>query len=1077
MKFEFDTLGLIKYPKISIHRIDLAMIGYLNVFNIVLKPTFCNISELTFKCYKGSEHYNCLKKDMVLEVADFGRYIITNVDENDNGEVCYAEVTAHSWEETLNKVTISYTDNSYMKLWDAIDPEAGSYVRQPDGSMAQYPTLLYIIQQQTGWTIKHVDADLLNSYRTLSIDKEQVYGFLMGTVADTFKCFFEFDTFNKWIYCYSKDENTYEPINTGINFSFRNLIKEQRISEGSEEIITALTIKGAEGVGISLVNPLGNDVLYDFSYYMNDEEWGMPADLQEAVQDWMNLIDVRQTTYQNAVTAYRTCTANILTLNSEKSVLESELLALQDVQAVSIAANDDAGLAQVYPLIQSKENAIKGKELDIQYQETAKAGHLANMQSIVQELSFANNFTSAQLEQLQYYINGSVYENGNFVFTQDMPDCDKIDTEKDLYEFGLQTFKKLSSPMYEYTCSIDPFMFSQEYNEFTKNIKLGGAVNLELKSGKWVTPKLMQLIIDYDEPENTTAILSDSFRLLDGISQFSNGFNQAIKASRKTSTAAPLWDEPLNNGFYGTVTEYINNALNLANQEIINADNQEFKLGSYGLRGKMWDETQGDYDPHQVAMTNNVLAFTDDNWQSCRMALGRVTIGQNEYYGVVAEAIVGELIAGTQMTIRDANSSFVIDGSGVNLENAPFTVYNSTSRILINPTDGFKIQKKNGNVWDTVLSEDNSGNIVANSITLQTGYIGGWEIKSDGLYSPTGDYIKTNGTGKLSLLTYTNNTATFAGDIYANNLKWNYGSGTPSNIFTVSSGIPGMAGSWLTAGSVGIDRRNAAQWDDLYAQRIWCEDLFAERATIAELKAGYIDAEGVRTDLIFGGQYYVGMADTPSNRTTMYAHTENISAQYQNIYSLYVLANGNIRLNPDVGAVIVGGTGALSASNITASTKLTASSLLEATDATITDELTAHSLSVDTTATISNNNNTGTLITDWIQLRQKLDHLTVSDSFNVECNATFERDVTAHNSDGTATMIADWIQVRNKINKVIVSNEFKTDTGIDATIGGRLWIAGGTAVQPGGSGSFWHGRTADITIDGVTLYFKDGLLI
>lgn len=74
-------------------------------------------------------------------------------------------------------------------------------------------------------------------------------------------------------------------------------------------------------------------------------------------------------------------------------------------------------------------------------------------------------------------------------------------------------------------------------------------------------------------------------------------------------------------------------------------------------------------------------------------------------------------------------------------------------------------------------------------------------------------------------------------------------------------------------------------------------------------------------------------------------------------------------------------------------------------------------------------------------------------------------------------MIADWIQVRNKINKVIVSDEFKTDTGIDATIGGRLWITGGTAVQPGGSGSFWHGRTADITIDGVTLYFKDGLLI
>lgn len=1077
MKFEFNSLGLIKPPKISIHRLDLAMIGYLDVSNIVIKPTFCNISELTFKCYKGSQFYGCLRKDMVLEVKDFGRFIITGVSEEDNGQVTYAEVTAHSYEETLNKTTISYTENAYMKLWDAIHPESGSLVKQPDGSYAQFPTLLYIIQQQTGWTIKHVDSDehLLNAYRTLTIDKEQVYGFLMSTVADTYKCFFEFDTENKWIYCYSKDENTYVPVNTGINFSFRNLIKEQRISAASDEIITALTVKGADGVGISLVNPLGNDVLYDFSYYMNAEKWGMPLDLQAAIRNWESDIESVSTQYQTLVTQRRTKDAEIQTLKSELKVLQSELLALEDVQAVDIAAGNDDGLAQIYPQIQAKETAIKNKETAIETAETAYAGIVSSISAIVTSLSFENNFTPAQLETLQYYINGSVYENSNFVFTTDMADCDKIDVENQLYEFGLQTFKKLSSPMYEYTCSIEPFMFSPEYEEFSKNIKLGGAVNLELKDDEWVTPKLVQLVIDYDNPENTTAILSDSFSLSDGLYQFSNGFNQAIKASRKTSTAAPLWDEPVNNGFYGTVTEYINNALNLANQEIINADNQEFKLGSYGLRGKMWDEVQGNYDPHQVAMTNNVLAFTDDNWQSCKMAIGRVTIGQNEYYGVVADAIVGELIAGSQLTIRDANSSFVIDGGGVNLENAPFTVYNSTSRILINPTDGFKIQKKNGNVWDTVLSEDNSGNIVANSITLQTGYIGGWEIKSDGLYSPAGDRIKSDGTGKISLLTYTNNAAYFDGNIYANNLQWNYGGGNYDNIFAVTGGIPGMDGLWLKAGSVGTDRRDVADWDALYAKKLYCEQMFAVRATISELEAGYIVAEGVRTDLLFGGKFYVGDAQSPSNNATMYSKQENISAQLQNIFSLYVEANGNVRLNPNNGAVVVGGSGALSATNITASARLTASALLEATDANVSDALTAKSLTVSTTATVSNNNNTGTLIADWIQLRQKLDHLKVSDSFNVECNATFEKNVTAHNSNGDATMITDWLQVRNKINKVVVSDEFSTDTGIDATIGGRLWITGGTAVKQ--NNSFWHGRTADITIDGTTLYFRDGLLI
>jgi len=996
MVFNHNSLGLIKQPKISIHRLDLAMIGYLDVFNVVIKPTFCNLSELTFKCYKNSQYYDCLKKGMVLEIEGFGRFVIYSVDNTQNGQTDYADVTAHSYEETLNKTTLTYTANTYMKLWDAIDPAHGSQVPQPDGSLAQFPTLLYLVEQQTGWTIGHVDADLLKEYRTMDIDDEQVYGFLMGTVADTFKCYFDFDTVNKKINCYSKNEETYRPINTGINFSFRNLIQEQTITESSDDIVTALTVKGAEGVGISLVNPLGNDVIYDFSYYMNDEKWGMPQDLQAAVTDWLDLIESKREDYEEAVANFREASEEATTYKADLKVLKSELLALQDVQAVDIAANNEQGLQDIYPQIVAKENQIKNKQMDYDFAEAEKRGDMYNIEIIVQSLSFENNFTPTQLEQLQYYINGSVYENENFVFTTDMPDERKIDTEKALYQYGLQMMKKLSAPLYQYTCKISPFFFDTEYKKFTDNIVLGGAVNLEKEPNEWVEPRLIQLVIDYDNPDNSTAILSDTYRLIGGAYEFSNGFNQAIKASRKTSLAAPLWDEPVNNGFYGTVTEYINNALNLANQEIINANNQEFKLGSYGLRGRMWDDDENDYDPHQVAMTNNVLAFTDDNWQSCKMAIGKVTIGQSEYYGVVAEALVGELIAGSQIVIRDANSTFKIDAAGASLENAPFMVYNSTSRILINPDDGFKIQKKNGSVWDDVLSEDNSGNIVANSIKLQSGNIGGWEIRSDGLYNSAGDYIKTDGTGKLSLLSYNINSAIFDGDVYANNLKWDYGSGSYGNIFTLTGNIPGMAGSWLKAGSVNPDRRNATLWDELYADKIYCDQMFANMITVDNLQAGKIQT----TDLLFGGKFYVGSATNPYNCATMYGKQEDISAQIQDQYSIFLETAGNIHLNTDAGGVLCSG-------NVTA-------------------------------ASITTTDQNGT--------------------------STFNH-----------TLIAEWLRVNQKINRVVVSDYFATDERVDATIGGRLWITGGTAVKQGNN--YWHGQTTDITIDGVTLHFKDGLLI
>ena len=225
MEFKFNSLDLAKPPKIAICRLDLQMIGFLNAYNIVIKPAFCNVSELTFKCNKDSNHFDCLRKDMVLEVEGFGRFVITDVSENNDGQTKYAEIEAQSYEVTMNKVTISYTENTVFKLWDDIDPAHGSRVRQPDDSFAEYPTLLYVIQQQTGWTIKYVQPTrrLSEAYRTMDIDKEQVYGFLMDTVAETFKCYFEFDTANKWIYCYDADEEVYDPVNTGINLSFRNV--------------------------------------------------------------------------------------------------------------------------------------------------------------------------------------------------------------------------------------------------------------------------------------------------------------------------------------------------------------------------------------------------------------------------------------------------------------------------------------------------------------------------------------------------------------------------------------------------------------------------------------------------------------------------------------------------------------------------------------------------------------------------------------------------------------------------------------------------------------------------------------
>lgn len=849
MVFSFNSFDLAKPPKISIHRVDLEMIGYLQAENIVIKATFCNLSELSFKVYKGTQFYDCIIKCNVLEVEGFGRWEIQTAKEDKDGVTAYKEVTAYSYESSLNKTTLTYKDDTVFKLWDAVHPLG-------DGTSMNKATLLGIIQNQTGWNIAHVDGTLLNSYRTMSIDGEEVYGLLAGDISEAFKCYFVFDTMERKIYCYDRERTL---VNSGINLSFRNLIIDMNKTQSSDDITTALTVTGAEGVGINLVNPLGNNVIYNFDYYMNDYEWGMPKDLQTAVKAWLKKIDDNSETYSELVTKRRTTSDELITLDGELSVLTSELKSWQDVQAVDIAGNPSdlprvkGEIDRVNGLISAKNTAIKNKKTE--YDNCVKS-----INNIVTSLSFEKNFTKAQIEKLQYYINGSVYENENFVFTSTQTESEQINIAQQLYDYGLTVMDKLSKPLYEFTCNVAGFMFTKLYQEFAKNLELGVGVNLEIEDNVWVTPRVMQIVLDFDNTENATIVLSDSYRLGNDTYIFANDYNQTIKASRKTSMSASKWDEPIKNNFYGNVTEYINNALNLANQEIINATNQEFTLGSYGLRGKKYIESSDSYDPHQVAMTNNVLAFTDDNWNSCKTALGNVTIGGTNYYGLVAEAIFGNIVAGNQLTISDENSTFVMDGSGATLYNADFTTVNNVNKVVLSPTDCIIIQKKDGENWKTVLSTDGDGNLMLEgSIEAKTGStIAGWTTTADSFTSPTGDYIGSNGTGKLSLMTWNNSQATFDGNIYAHNLNWRYGN-SDYQLFTNLDGL----GLSLGGGDLKLPKDQ---------------------------------------NVLFGGDFYVGNAN---NNTKIYSRLADVSSEAKNLQSIFIHSGGNVTIDTDKGGLLV----------------------------------------------------------------------------------------------------------------------------------------------------------------------------
>lgn len=238
-------------------------------------------------------------------------------------------------------------------------------------------------------------------------------------------------------------------------------------------------------------------------------------------------------------------------------------------------------------------------------------------------------------------------------------------------------------------------MFIEKFKPFINQVKLGNLIHTEIKNDVWVSPILLEMDIDYETPENFTMTFGNKFRLKTCEWVFNELFNQSKVTNSVSRNYSSLVAPIKNGGPNDEVTVYMKNALNTENQEIISSQNQDISIGTYGIKGRR-KLSNGNFDKRQLMITNNLICMTDDNWQTSKIALGEVknSSGSGTTYSIVADLITGKILAGNQITITNKSNSFTLDGSGATLKNANLTLENGNSRIVQNPKDGFKIQKK-----------------------------------------------------------------------------------------------------------------------------------------------------------------------------------------------------------------------------------------------------------------------------------------------------------------------------------------------------------------------------------------------
>jgi hypothetical protein len=711
-------------------------------------------------------YYTFLKCKRLVYIDDVMNFVITNVEEEGDGVERYKTVTCSSLEALLNYKKITSLSATY-KFYDVI-PVSGS------------PCLMStIISYLPGWTIGTIDADLALLYRTFDISDSTLYAFMMTDVMEAYDCVFVFDTINKTISAHTVANATTD---TDIYLSHDNLIENIKIEEMGDELITCLTVKGGGDLSINQVNPLGTDNIYNFSYYKTTD-W-MSQDLIDALDVWEALVIANQASYASLLTNLQDYNETLITQNSDLTDLNGEYESLENIKLVR--GQQGLDVTEINAQLAAKQVEIDAQELAISQIETLIEDVTASLTVINTTLSFASNFTTAQLLELDSYIIGSTYQNENFIQTDIMTNSEIQDQAQQLYDQAIVILAKISQPRYEFSIEAVNFIALQEFSTFTDQLELGCVVTLDIDSGlnlhefnyisnsgssTLIYPVLLGIDMNYDDPEEFSLIFGNRLRLDDSSFQLSDLMGESTKSAISTSFNSQTWSS-FNNNYKDDVSSVLTNSWNAALNNIISGSSQDVLINKTGIRVRSSTgiDTYGD---QQVWINNGVIAFTDNNWDSVKMALGQVTIGENSFFGLSAPALVGNLLAGNSLIITNENNTFSLDGAGATLTDATFTLTtsNDAGKILLDPTNGIKIQKNVGGNWTDTLSMTTAGDLtLIGNVTATTGAIGGWNILSDRLSDNLGNYIRSDGYIKLGALTITPTSATFDGTIRADKL-------------------------------------------------------------------------------------------------------------------------------------------------------------------------------------------------------------------------------------------------------------------------------------------------------------------
>lgn len=512
---------------------------------------------------------------------------------------------------------------------------------------------------ETIWTVGEIDPIFEEMYRSFDISENtNVLDAVMQAV-ETYGALIEWDTHNRKISF--KDMKKVGRFR-GMTVNYGRLLRSIRRIRTTDEMVTRLHIRGAEGLTIHSVNPTGQGYIEDFSFFMypfeRDENknvirssYFMSDELCHAILNHKEALEKYSPSIMQLQSILSEKEAQLITEESKLRQLGLELeniIALLDVAK----ATDNQGLIEQRTQEKmAKESEIQTQQIVVGTLKTEIARIIEDIEALQKEIETASGFTPELLDELNLYI-----------IEKDWVDDRYIDPQE-LYEDGLKEFERLRQPKVVIDVTIDNLLNIVEEQYYWDKLVLGDRIKVKYPQ---MDIEYMATIIEinYDlENGEANLVIANTKELLDDTEKLIQLLYSNSSASTLIENNKYKWDKI--NAVEKEVNAIVSQEWDANQRRIIAGVNNSIEVGNRGILIK-----DPDFPEEMIIIQAGILALTEDGGETWKTAV--------KPSGVVAERLIGRIIAGQELIITNSAGSFTMDANGFRIRASEFVVQSSS---------------------------------------------------------------------------------------------------------------------------------------------------------------------------------------------------------------------------------------------------------------------------------------------------------------------------------------------------------------------------------------------------------------